>query len=649
MPPKRDFAEADLVAESPQAKKQRLAEASSDNDAIPDIMPTGPKLASKPPKKVRVVPTSDEILAMTVKQRRQFRQENWLRRSFSWDEFTIPGGVYWKGVKVLGQGTYGVAGLFKYIGPNESTPKSIVVKQCGPTQRHALIRESRILAELATAGSKHIVKLFKSIFYTAGTGAHPSWDPIPYTRTLRANGTAVQQYDPDLQVSKIYLEHCEEGDLWAHQKKVNPTHEHPSEEYIWRLLECYVRGLYVLATGKEEPIPEAPKKEASTSEAADQPTQSTETKVTERKKLDVPEISSRKKGEGVLTAVMNASLEVILSGLRTLTIGHPNVASPETPALKSSVTEPGFLPKVAEWKPIIHFDVKPDNLLVGKTDDNHQNPSRGIHKFADFGQARHTPPIVTPHFIAYGRFCGAKGIKPPEQMYEGAQNVDIGKAGDLWSIATTIYALILKKYIPTSVCRITFINSASGLSESYETQGSDLLTLDDALYSNTLLNVLMRCLAFKVVDRPSLDPLKRTIDEAIAALERQRSLDQKDPFFDFTEGNLEDGEDVALLSPDPLERYGRVDSLVLDNARMPLWSPPARVDVLGFTPDGAPSLNIDGNTAVYSVQAPKFLPFLSTPMLLAQQQRQQQQQQQQQQNEQRLHENADVSEYELDG
>lgn len=146
----------------------------------------------------------------------------WLNRSVSWDEFTTPGGGTWKGVTVLGQGNYGIAGLFTYDGPNQNIPKSLVVKQCGPKARPSLIRESRILAELAPVGSSHIVKLFKSVFYTAGTGAHPLWDPIPYIEKIGVDGTKAHTYDEKLQVSKIYMEHCAEGDLWHYDQRMRP-------------------------------------------------------------------------------------------------------------------------------------------------------------------------------------------------------------------------------------------------------------------------------------------------------------------------------------------------------------------------------------------------------------------------------------------
>lgn len=55
---------------------------------------------------------------MTEGQVRSLRQKEWITRSSSWTEF---GGI-WKGVKILGQGEYGIAGLFKYTGQEKYIP-----------------------------------------------------------------------------------------------------------------------------------------------------------------------------------------------------------------------------------------------------------------------------------------------------------------------------------------------------------------------------------------------------------------------------------------------------------------------------------------------------------------------------------------------
>jgi len=78
-----------------------------------------------------------------------------------------------------------------------------------------------MLAELRGTGSKHIVQIFESIFYTAGTGVHPRWDPIPYIERDGSDGKKAQTYYQNLQACRMYLERCEQGDLWRYDQKVH--------------------------------------------------------------------------------------------------------------------------------------------------------------------------------------------------------------------------------------------------------------------------------------------------------------------------------------------------------------------------------------------------------------------------------------------
>lgn len=53
-------------------------------------------------------------------------------------------------------------------------------------------------------------------------------------------------------VSRIYIECASQGDLqnWIREKR---TATYPSEEYIWRMWECLLKGLMVLKHGTEDP------------------------------------------------------------------------------------------------------------------------------------------------------------------------------------------------------------------------------------------------------------------------------------------------------------------------------------------------------------------------------------------------------------
>ncbi|PVH86236.1 kinase-like protein [Cadophora sp. DSE1049] len=593
MLPKRDRSDEHPVVESPKQKRRRSAEAIlPENVPLPESPPSDPKVTSKAPKKMRLIPTNDEILAMSVKERGHFDMKSrWLHRAVSWDGLTTPGGGIWKGVKVLGQGTYGIAGWFQYEGPNKSIPQSLVVKQCGPRDRAALLRESRMLAELRGTGSKHIVQMFKSIFYTAGTGVHPRWDPIPYIKTVGADGTKAHIYDQNLQVSRIYLEHCQQGDLWRYDQNIHGKDHFPYEEFLWRTWEC----LLFLPLVKKTPDQKFP------------------VLMPGSKRLKA---KARSAGWKDFT---KASLDFLVTGFSSLAIGHsaPGASIPKTevnpfPQTPTAASDTVLGPEVVKWRPIAHFDIKPNNLFVGNSDDGHRKPERVVHKLGDFGMARHIPTPLTREFLGYSYCCGAAGYKPPgrslicEQLYRYTRNGDVGLPGNVWSIAASLYAMIMNEVVPDKNYKVSYTNG-KGQSESYDTQGAFLLFLDKNMYSNTFSNLLLRCLAFNPTDRPGLPELKRDIDDAIAILNAEEAKLQ-DPYFDFKGSNLmyhRDPDLEYLVKPPRPPKYSIHGSLQLDYPRR-MQDARARIDVVGFAPAGSASDTIDGNTAVYSVQLVKF-------------------------------------------
>ena len=152
-------------------------------------------------------PENDPALwaSLTPEDRKKRRQKVWLERSVTWSGIA---GV-WEGVRVLGQGGYGLCGMFKYKGQDERVPPYIAVKQTGRPDK-ALLNESRLLAQLGASGSPHIVKMYKSYHQEGGTGTSTNFDPYPYTRYSMLGDI----YTPEKEVSRIYLEYCSRGDLW---------------------------------------------------------------------------------------------------------------------------------------------------------------------------------------------------------------------------------------------------------------------------------------------------------------------------------------------------------------------------------------------------------------------------------------------------
>lgn len=138
----------------------------------------------------------------------------WLARSVSWQGIS----PRWKPIKVLGQGSYGICGLFENQEPDPNTPRHIVVKQSG-NQDESLKIESRLLARLGAAGSRHVVKMYKSYHQEPGTGTSEDFDPLPFMNIM---GT-MPLYSPAKEVSRIYLEYCQKGDMLKFLKYIDDS------------------------------------------------------------------------------------------------------------------------------------------------------------------------------------------------------------------------------------------------------------------------------------------------------------------------------------------------------------------------------------------------------------------------------------------
>lgn len=125
-------------------------------------------------------------------------------------------------------------------------PRAMVVKQSAPDDNVQMHNESKLLHMLACTGTNHVVKLFKSHHYSGGTGTTVTQDPLPLH-----DG----KYDSDYDISRMYLELADGGDMYDWIRKLqraNPTGK-PPEEHMWRIFGCLMRALLVLETGNEDP------------------------------------------------------------------------------------------------------------------------------------------------------------------------------------------------------------------------------------------------------------------------------------------------------------------------------------------------------------------------------------------------------------
>ena len=131
--------------------------------------------------------------------------------------------------------------------------------------------------------------------------------------------------------------------------------------------------------------------------------------------------------------------------------------------------------------PIIHQDIKPDNILVARN---------GEYVITDFGissQARSTLRKSSMHLSS----AGAVAYMGPERFSKQYFAV---KASDMWSLGVTIYEL--------AVGDLPFC----GMGGSMQKQGADIPDLPEE-FSTELNMVVQSCLAKETWDRPTAEQL----------------------------------------------------------------------------------------------------------------------------------------------
>ncbi|RDW64065.1 hypothetical protein BP5796_10567 [Coleophoma crateriformis] len=153
-------------------------------------------------------------------------REAWLNSEATWAHRL---GSSWRGVRVLGSGSFGVAGLWQYSasGRHASSTrmiKEVVVKQVDVDYERRSTVEGLVLEYLSHLHCKHLVRQF---------------GPLRRDR-----------YD-DREVVRIYLEYCPGGDL---QKMIRRRTGDRSieEEHIWSVFYCLALGLSAMDRGSEE-------------------------------------------------------------------------------------------------------------------------------------------------------------------------------------------------------------------------------------------------------------------------------------------------------------------------------------------------------------------------------------------------------------
>ncbi|RFU34910.1 hypothetical protein B7463_g1376, partial [Scytalidium lignicola] len=393
----------------------------------------------------------------------ELQQIKWLKSSANWPDIEADD---WRGIKVLGMGGYGLVGLWKYIGSDPDVPKAIVVKQ-SPRYDRNLEDESDFLERLNVCESKHVPKLLRG-FHTAKGGGSSDWDP-------------------DGDVSRIYLEYCEHGDMAGFIKKMykrySVTNPMP-EAYIWRIFECLALALCVLAHGNED-----------------------------------------------------------LEG-------------------------PG-------WNiEICHFDIKPQNILIGACDKDH--PYTGVFKLADYGLAMRVPKHQPPSWLRDHAHRGTPGWLSIEQMMEHTiTNRRYGTHTNIWVIALCMYSLIMRGRVVDT----TKQPSRDIYGSRFKTVG---VQIERTQYSKDLKDTILWCLA---VD-PHRRPEPRQLVKHIQSIIKEQFPDvpvPDDPLHAdeaFLQGNGLPTPDVQSISSLSLaglpEQFGRIDMAnVPANIALPVYQGPS--------------------------------------------------------------------------
>jgi eukaryotic-like serine/threonine-protein kinase len=142
--------------------------------------------------------------------------------------------------------------------------------------------------------------------------------------------------------------------------------------------------------------------------------------------------------------------------------------------------------------PVVHRDVKPQNVLVGFD-------AQGLHvRLSDFGLAKAVNPLT---LLASAR--GTLGFKPPESLSD-----QDSPAADVWAVGTTLY-LLLTDEMPFPILGERDAGAAHRFLRPVRPPSLYNVQVDAGLES-----ILFRCLAAAPGDRyPSAAELLRDLEE----------------------------------------------------------------------------------------------------------------------------------------
>ncbi len=153
--------------------------------------------------------------------------------------------------------------------------------------------------------------------------------------------------------------------------------------------------------------------------------------------------------------------------------------------------------------PIIHQDVKPDNILI---DDNNN------FLLTDFGISTQARNTLRKSMLATTTNSGTVAYMPPERFSKNPAPI---KAGDVWSLGATIYEIMTGD--------VPFGELGGGLQKS----GAEI---PDILgdYSDDLKQTITACLAIDPWDRPTAEALYQYATDQLHSTKSKASWSQKE-------------------------------------------------------------------------------------------------------------------------
>lgn len=181
-----------------------------------------------------------------------------------------------------------------------------------------------------------------------------------------------------------------------------------------------------------------------------------------------------------------------------------------------------------KWKPIIHFDLKPENIFLNERNTRHAHTP--VCVVGDFGLAAHQPADrAIREDIETLRGHGTPGHYTPEQFTEAwdFDDWETSHAGDysshtnLWQMAGIMYQLVTLQRQDTVDHTKPFFPHVliSGAPAKGMTFAWDLSRSINPVgrYSEMLIHTLWEMLYEKPRDRPGLVELKERVEDGLVA------------------------------------------------------------------------------------------------------------------------------------